>query len=105
MDFRQFIKKYDHQKCLFYVDPPYLHSTRTAKNVYDFEMKEQDHVDLLSILASLRGSFILSGYQSDLYDNYASRNGWKKDVYQIDNKASGSQTKEIKEECLWYKFR
>lgn len=105
MDFRDFIKRYDHTKCLFYLDPPYLHSTRTATNVYEFEMQEKDHVDLLGLISSLRGSFILSGYQSDLYDTYARKNGWKKNVYDIDNKASSDKTKEIKQECVWYNFR
>lgn len=105
MDFRDFIKKYDHTKCLFYLDPPYLHSTRTATNVYEFEMQEKDHVDLLGLISSLRGSFILSGYQSNLYDTYARKNGWKKNVYDIDNKASSDKTKEIKQECVWYNFR
>lgn len=104
LDFREFIKKYDHNKCLFYLDPPYLHSTRTATNVYDFEMKEQDHVDLLGIISNIRGSFILSGYESNLYDSYANKNGWKKETFTIDNKASGAKNKESKEECLWYKF-
>lgn len=105
MDFRDFIKKYDHPKCLFYLDPPYLPATRTAPNVYEFEMKEKDHVDLLGLVSNIRGSFVLSGYQSDLYDTYSRKNGWKKNVFKIDNKASNQRTKEIKEECVWYNFR
>lgn len=105
LDFRDFIKKYDHPKCLFYLDPPYLHSTRTATNAYEFEMQEKDHVDLLGLISSLRGSFMLSGYESDLYNTYARKNGWKKNVYLLDNKAAASETKKIMQECIWYNFR
>lgn len=44
------IDKLDSPDTLFYMDPPYLHSTRTAKSAYEFEMSTFDHACLLARL-------------------------------------------------------
>jgi DNA adenine methylase len=63
------IRRYDDPDALFYCDPPYLHSTRTAKGVYDrFEMTDDDHRQLLDTLRGCRGKVLLSGYPNELYD-------------------------------------
>lgn len=69
------IKQHDGPMTLHYVDPPYVHSTRkTSGKNYRHEMTDQDHVDLATTLRSARGAVILSGYESELYNNlYA---GW-----------------------------
>lgn len=68
------IARRDAPGTLFYVDPPYLPSTRSGVNgangrtaVYIHELTEADHVELLRTLAGLAGMVILSGYDSDLY--------------------------------------
>jgi site-specific DNA-adenine methylase len=40
---------------LFYLDPPYLHATRTAQDVYAHEMSDEDHERLLETITSLEG--------------------------------------------------
>jgi DNA adenine methylase len=68
------MQHHDGPEVLHYVDPPYLHSTRTeysgkgARSGYRFEMSEEDHRRLADTLHSLRGHVVLSGYPSDLYD-------------------------------------
>lgn len=97
-----FIRKYDHEKAVFYCDPPYLHETRVSKNAYEFEMTETDHLALLDCLKQIKGKFLLSGYPSDLYANELA--GFKCFVREIDNKASSSKTKAKKTECLWVNY-
>lgn len=67
----QIIAQHDRAETLFYVDPPYLHSTRTMKRgnaSYAFEMTDDDHRALAEQLRTVRGMVVLSGYPSELYD-------------------------------------
>jgi DNA adenine methylase len=53
---------------LIYADPPYLMSTRKSGSLYKFEYTEQQHVELLQLLLSLKPSMVMiSGYWSRLY--------------------------------------
>ena len=94
----------DSPQTLFFLDPPYLHETRVSKSAYEFEMTEGDHQVLLDTLGSIKGKFILCGYQSDLYNYHAVKNGWSVERVEIDNKSSSKATKEIKTECLWTNY-
>ena len=64
------LKRYDTPKTLFYVDPPYLHSTRmkdALRKGYKYEMDDEQHVQLASVLHTLKGMVMLSGHPSPLY--------------------------------------
>lgn len=61
------IRKFNHDNVLIYADPPYLLNTRGGKQ-YRYEMTEQDHLDLLDALKQHKGTVILSGYPSEMYD-------------------------------------
>ncbi len=98
------ITKQDGPKTLFYLDPPYLHSTRVTTGDYECEMTAEQHRRLLEVLTGIEGKFILSGYRSDLYDRYADKYGWHREDIEIDNKASSAKTKEKKVECLWMNY-
>lgn len=64
----ELIKKYNHQDCLIYIDPPYLLSTRRQR-YYNVEMTEDtEHRELLEVLKEHRGPVLISGYDSDLYN-------------------------------------
>jgi len=68
-----------------YLDPPYVLSTRTKKSIYKFEMTDDDHRELLSVLAAIsdRGvRFMLSGYRNAIYDDAARYNGWNRVDFQ-----------------------
>lgn len=56
-------------KTLIYCDPPYVHSTRTSRKRYKYEMTDNDHKLLLKLLKSLNCMVILSGYRSNIYEN------------------------------------
>lgn len=71
------IERYDAPTTLFYVDPPYVHSTRSkwAGKAYAHEMTDEDHIDLLGALKAAEGHVVLSGYNSALYR--AALQGWE----------------------------
>jgi DNA adenine methylase len=55
---------------LVYVDPPYVGSTKKNRRYYRFEYTDQDHVELLEVLNSLKCYVLISGYDSELYQRY-----------------------------------
>lgn len=61
-----------------YADPPYLINTRKqSRPIYTHEYSEADHRALLGVLVGLPCNVMISGYQSDLYDELLP--GWRKD--------------------------
>lgn len=89
---------------LFYLDPPYELTTRTAKKCYTHEMDRQKHIELLKRLSDFKSRFILSGYRCKLYDKYCTKNNWNLKEIEIDNKSGGGKTKQKRVECLWTNF-
>lgn len=63
------IDRYDSDETLFYCDPPYPHESRGDKNAYLFEMSNQEHIELASLLHKVKGKVAISGYKCDLMDN------------------------------------
>lgn len=63
------IRYYDQPNALFYVDPPYVLSSRSqgGRKRYRFEMVDSDHRELAEVLHTVKGHVILSGYASELY--------------------------------------
>lgn len=98
------IKQQDGPRTLYYCDPTYIPETRTSPDVYAYEMTVEQHVELLETLAKIKGRFILSGYDSDLYHEFAQDHNWSCDGIEIDNKSSKAKTKEKKRECLWRNY-
>jgi len=97
----QVIAHWDTPETLFYVDPPYVHATRSAKkargapsNGYTHELTDADHVALLDQLAALRGMVVLSGYPHPIYD--ARLTGWTR--IERDTHADGARPRT---EVLW----
>lgn len=100
----ELIEREDSMDTFYYLDPPYLHATRIAKNSYEHEMTFEQHEELLTAIGRLRGKFLLSGYPSSLYDGFATKHGWSRIDIEIDNKASSLKVKPIKTECLWRNY-
>lgn len=98
------IQELDDENTFFFLDPPYLHETRTAKKVYKHEMSNSDHRDLLRALASLKGKFMLCGYDSELYAQFALENNWMLQRFEIANQAAGGKKKRVMTECVWMNY-
>lgn len=91
------IAYHDSEDTLFYIDPPYLHSTRTwthAKDCYQHEMLDADHRALAAKLQQVIGMVIVSGYASALYEELY--HGWDRS----EKRAMADAGKE-RTEVLW----
>jgi DNA adenine methylase len=93
------IKKYDSEDTLFYCDPPYQHDTRTDTNAYKFEMTNQDHIDLVNTLRSVKGKVALSGYDSELMNSLL--HDWKKIIGPV---KTAHSVRKPRQEILWVNY-
>lgn len=99
------IKGEDGVRTLFYLDPPYIHESRVAKDTYSVnEMSNEQHRELLTLLNGIKGKFLLSGYHSDMYDQWAYERNFICHEFKIDNKASSGKKKRVMTECVWTNF-
>ena len=102
-DYREVLEAYDTADTLFYVDPPYVQSSRARWNGPSdgygaaYEMDDDGHRELLERLLRLRGRVVVSGYPSEMYD--AALKGWaRRERTSALNASSGRAT-----EVLWIK--
>lgn len=98
------IRQQDGPNTLFYLDPPYLTETRAAGEVYEHEMTHQQHVRLLGVLAVVQGKFMLSGYPSRPYDDFAAVHNWHRTEFSLPNNSAGGKAKRRMTECVWTNF-
>jgi DNA adenine methylase len=82
---------------LVYCDPPYVHSTRTRCDLYQFEMSDAQHVELLRIIRSLPCRVMISGYWTKLYAERLA--GWNSTTFQAVTRSGRVAT-----EWLWFNF-
>jgi DNA adenine methylase len=90
------MEEMDAPDALFYLDPPYVFSTRTTSKAYSHEMTNENHRTFAEALRKLSGFVVLSGYPSEIYKELFEDHGWQR----IDKEAatmSGSK----RTECLW----
>ena len=71
-DAKEVMLQQDSEETLHFVDPPYVHDTRSEKHGYRHEMDDQQHEDLCDFLNTLKGMVVLCGYHNPIYD----RLGW-----------------------------
>lgn len=90
------IKRFDYPDVFMYVDPPYLLETRTGKQ-YKHEMTVEDHKKLLDLLKESKAKVMLSGYESDIYNE--TLNGWHKEYFRSNTGYSSSRT-----EVVWMNY-
>lgn len=68
------LESYDRKNTFFYIDPPYVLSTRSRASshnqnlAYVHEMEDRDHEELAEVLNGLTASVMISGYQGPLYN-------------------------------------
>ena len=96
-DAADIIKQHDTPATLFYVDPPYPHSTRNvsrASGVYAVEMNDEQHTRLAEVLHAVVGMVMLSSYDSEMYTGLYK--GWTR----IDRHAHADGARD-RVEVLW----
>ena len=89
--------QHDGPDTLFFVDPPYVHSTRNMRrrnSSYVHEMSDEDHRRLAGVLHGLSGMVMLSGYVCDLYRELYG--DWE--MVQVEAMADGARPRT---ECVW----
>jgi DNA adenine methylase len=85
------------QDTLIYCDPPYLHSTRGRRDLYQFEMRDDQHRDLLSLIRELPCMVMISGYSSPMYAK--ALKGWNAASFQ-----TGTRGGRPAAEWVWYNY-
>lgn len=98
------IRSQDGPETLFYCDPPYCHETRATTGEYAHEMTTAQHSELLDVLTGIKGKFLLSGYRSQMYDDFGVMRRWKRHEFEIPNNAAGGAVKRRMTECVWCNF-
>jgi len=93
------IERYDTERTLFYLDPPYVHDARGDSTAYGAEMTDADHIELAETLLDIKGRAAISGYRSVLYDSLY--RGWRR--IDADPKLCNSVRSE-RQECLWVNY-
>lgn len=97
MDAFRLILRYNSPDVLMYLDPPYVRSTRKSVKLYKHEMDDAGQAELLELITKSRAKIVISGYQSDLYDN--ALKGWYKDKIM-----SQTTSAEMAEETIWMNY-
>lgn len=73
LDYKIILQKYDSEKTLFYLDPPYI---QTAK-YYNYSIDSYEK--LCKNIIELKGKVIISDYENEIYDNFlVKKYNWKK---------------------------
>lgn len=83
------IKTYDTPNTFFYLDPPYIHSTRAkgSRRVYNHEMTLEDHLKLLRTVLNSKGKFMISGYLNNHYHKMLKN--WNRQLFNTGCYAAG----------------
>lgn len=98
------IKKEDGKRTLFYLDAPYVHSSRKTTGEYKHEMTDEQHRELIATLLKIEGRAMVSMYHHEIYDVLHLKYGWRLVEFDIANHSSSAKSKERKTECLWMNY-
>lgn len=102
----QVIERYDSEETLFYCDPPYVHESRSDTHAYAYEMSDDEHRELATVLHRVKGKVAVSGYRCTLMDELYQ--GWNV-VAAPSRKAHSTNTradslKQERTEVLWLNY-
>jgi DNA adenine methylase len=86
-DALRIIRSRDHKDAFFYCDPPYFNSDCGHYDGYS----EDDFTNLLKVLSSIEGKFILSSYPSKVLDQFIEEHGWRMET--VEQTVSVARTK------------
>ena len=99
------IKTQDGENTLFYLDPPYVHETRSTTYEYgEHEMGEKEHEGLVELVAGCEGKVMLSIYEHPIYDRLVQKHRWKVAKFELPNNAARGANKRRMVECVYMNF-
>ena len=90
------IRRFDSPNVFIYIDPPYLLGTRNRRQ-YRHEMEDADHEELLETARQSQAKMMISGYESDMYNDYLQ--GWPKKCF-----ASCAEGGRARQEVVWMNY-
>lgn len=93
-DAREILRRWDAPDTLFYCDPPYPLTTRTAGQGYTHDLDDADHHLLAEMLHQAQGMVVLSSYPCPLYERLYT--GWMRLEKRVTADAAASRV-----EVLW----
>ncbi|EAF3806737.1 DNA adenine methylase [Listeria seeligeri] len=100
MDAFKLIEQHNDKDTLIYCDPPYVPSSLVSAH-YQHDFSLEKHQELLALLKRHKGSVMLSGYESELYNcELATWSQIKKQV----KVGITSEKKTNREEVIWCNF-
>jgi len=105
VDALELIRFWDRPDTFFYLDPPYSPETWDG-GFYAHEMDADFHHTLVSLILTVKGKVMLSGYDTPIYDSLTQA-GWRKEtcstVAHMTKNADTSRPKRI--EVIWMNYR
>ena len=100
----------DKEDAFVFADPPYLLNLRGNKKIYDNEMGEKEHIQMLEYMHEAKCKIMLCGYYDsekkggDLYDRLLEY-GWKRyKLADLVQSCSNQKKKGIGEEFIWVNY-
>ena len=96
-DALRLIERHQRENVFIYCDPPYVLSTRHGR-IYRCEMKDQDHIQLLTMLLEHPGPVMISGYANEIYKDLL------KEWY-IEEKSSNCEGGQKRIETIWMNYK
>lgn len=93
----ELIKRFNYENVLIYCDPPYMLETRHGKQ-YRYEMQDEDHEKLLKTLLEHKGAVIISGYDTELYQDML--RGWTRLEHEAQIQTGGKR-----KEVIWLNYK
>ena len=101
-DWEWILEHYDSDNTFFYLDPPYMPSTRRDQRGYQHNLTESDHQLLVERIQELKGKALLSGYRTELYDSLS----WNRTDFnvmcKVPNSKYGSDNRRT--ESVWQNY-
>ena len=91
------IERFGYENVFMYLDPPYVLGTRAGRQ-YKHEMTDTDHEELLKLILKSPAKIMISGYESELYNDYL--RGWEKRQFLSCAEHAGHRT-----ETVWMNYR
>lgn len=90
------IKRYDTKESFHFVDPPYV---GTNMGHYSGMFNNESLLNLLKLLVTIEGKFMLTMFPNETIQNFANANGWK--VIEVERSISACKASSRRKQVEW----